>query len=652
MSLPKNVYYYGVDRPLPKLTSLRAGPLSLEFEEGSLRFVRLGEREILRGVYFALRDRNWDTIPVKLSNITHEIATDSFRVCYQAENQQRDIDFAWAGTITGSSNGTVTFSMQGEARSTFLRNRLGLCVLHPISGCAGHECWVEKLDGTLQEARFPHLISPHQPFVDMRAMSYEVHPGIRAEVRFEGEVFETEDQRNWTDASYKTYSTPLRISYPVTVEAGTKIAQSVTLSLQGQVRHWPDRASDDAVKFNVGTSSASSLPAIGLGMATHGQSLSSRELARLRVLNLAHLRVDLALHDSEYESRLIRAATEAEALGVPLLTALTVTDGAEDQLLKLVAVLDRLKPKVRDWLIFHASEKSTTEKWIRLARKHLSGYSPSARIGAGTDAYFAEINRNRTALNHADLICYSVNPQVHASDNTTMVENLAGQAFSIESARQFATNLPIAISPITLNPRFNPNATSRESKLKEDQLPREVDARQMSLFGAGWTAGSLKYVAEAGADTVTYYETTGWRGVIEADAGSPLPRLFRSAPGCVFPLYHVLADVGEFAAGGVIRSTSNAPLKVDGLALRASDRARIIIANLTPEPQLVRVTDASLGRCASVRILDESSVELALRRPEDFRSEPGVMTPLAGDSLNLELRPFAVARIDSMSASR
>jgi hypothetical protein len=34
-------------------------------------------------------------------------------------------------------------------------------------------------------------------------------------------------------------------------------------------------------------------------------------------------------------------------------------------------------------------------------------------------------------------LCYSNNPQVHAFDNTTLVENLAGQAQNVESARHF-----------------------------------------------------------------------------------------------------------------------------------------------------------------------------------------------------------------------
>ena len=51
------------------------------------------------------------------------------------------------------------------------------------------------------------------------------HPTAGGEIviRFEGDLWEMEDQRNWTDASYKTYSTPLRPPYPVEIREGDRV---------------------------------------------------------------------------------------------------------------------------------------------------------------------------------------------------------------------------------------------------------------------------------------------------------------------------------------------------------------------------------------------------------------------------------------------
>ena len=112
------------------------------------------------------------------------------------------------------------FSMDGTAHSTYLRNRIGFCVLHPMS-CAGKDCVVEHVDGSLTQGVFPAEIAPHQPFRDIRAITHEVTSELQAEVRMEGDTFEMEDQRNWTDASYKTYCTPLDLAFPVEIAAGT-----------------------------------------------------------------------------------------------------------------------------------------------------------------------------------------------------------------------------------------------------------------------------------------------------------------------------------------------------------------------------------------------------------------------------------------------
>src|SRR5258707_15141553 len=68
----------------------------------------------------------------------------------------------------------------------------------------------------------------------MRAISHQVAPGVSAEVRFEGDIFEMEDQRNWTDASYKTYCTPLGLPFPAKVEKGARVKQAVTFTLTMQ----------------------------------------------------------------------------------------------------------------------------------------------------------------------------------------------------------------------------------------------------------------------------------------------------------------------------------------------------------------------------------------------------------------------------------
>ena len=139
------------------------------------------------------------------------------------------ISFSWKGTIEGRG-GVLEFTFDGRAKKAFLRNRIGICVLHPIIECAGKPCRVRHSDGAWKEQSFPRFISPHQPFKDIRALSWSPSDRVQANIELEGEVFEMEDQRNWTDASFKTYSTPLELPFPVQVSVLANRSVSASFS--------------------------------------------------------------------------------------------------------------------------------------------------------------------------------------------------------------------------------------------------------------------------------------------------------------------------------------------------------------------------------------------------------------------------------------
>ena len=149
-------------------TVLRAGPLSAVFDRGELRWIRLGSREVLRGIYFALRAPGWVTIPKEISGLSLEAGPDRFRIRFTATHRRDGTHFEWQGTMDGEPDGTIRFAIDGIAHTRFLRNRIGLCVLHPIETCAGEPCAVEYVDGRMEPLAFPKHVAPHQPFLEDR----------------------------------------------------------------------------------------------------------------------------------------------------------------------------------------------------------------------------------------------------------------------------------------------------------------------------------------------------------------------------------------------------------------------------------------------------------------------------------------------------
>lgn len=84
---------------MPAQIKLHAGPLSLVFEAGDLRYIALDEYEILRRVYVAVRDQRWGTAPAILSNLQVTKSNSSFDITFDIENKQVDLDFSGAARL-------------------------------------------------------------------------------------------------------------------------------------------------------------------------------------------------------------------------------------------------------------------------------------------------------------------------------------------------------------------------------------------------------------------------------------------------------------------------------------------------------------------------------------------------------------------------
>jgi hypothetical protein len=663
--------WHGVDSPPATLLELRAGPVTAQLDGIDLRYVRLGSLELVRRIYVGVRDQNWNTIPGTFQIISLERQTERFEIVFEAEHRSADLDFAWRGRISGTPDGQIRYAMDGVARSDFRYNRIGFCVLHPFRECAGQAYTAWTPEGEIS-GHLPELIGPQRfeqghyvpLFPSFSRLRVALAEGIAVRFDFAGDLFEMEDQRNWTDASFKTYCTPLARGFPHQAHAGMALAQEVTLTPEGDLQRAPAAASAEP-RLTLGGSMGRGLPAIGFSLgsaATRPGILTAQEIARLRRLSPAHLRVDLHLAQEEPQS-LEPALQLVEALQSALELALFLTPEMTEPLQRLAAFL-RGRAAVARFLIFqegaqtaHPSE-TTAPALIELARSQLAAVAPGAAFVGGTDMYFCELNRTRPQVEAMDGIAYSVIPQAHAFDDLSLVETLEAQAETVRSAQAFAGAKPISVTPITLKRRYNPHATTAERERAPDELPESVDPRQMSLLGAAWTAGSIKYLAESGAASLTYYETVGWLGLMQGAEGPPLPDQFPAAPGMVFPLYHVFADLAEWQepleegnerGTTLVACQSDQPLQVAGLAVARAGILHLLVMNFSATPQRVHIGPLPAGsggaqREVRLRRLDATSAPEALFAAERFRQRWDQVVLQHGELL-LELAPYAVVRL-------
>ncbi len=603
----------------PAPLELQAGALTLLFEPalGFVRYLRFGEHEVLRGIYAAVRDENWGTVAPQVSNLQTVTSPHGFQLDFDVACRQGDIDFAWHGTVKGEASGALRFDFKGQARSTFQRNRIGFCVLHPLSECAGQPCTAEQANGALTQGRFPDFIAPHQPLLNLRAVSHRLPDGSEVEVRFAGDIFEMEDHRNWTDGNYKTYCTPLALPFPVEVKQGTRLEQSVIVKVKPKGA--PARFRQRSYVELTSSPATGQLPAIGFGLPKGELILQGPRAALVAAVKPAHLRVDLVFDKlGQYRGLFDRAAMEARVTGTKLEVVLELGPQPEPELRAIAKQAADLKAPIARWLVFRAGQPSTPPEVVALARQILPGV-----VGSGTNQYFTELNRERPLLTSLDCVAYSLNPQVHAFDNVSLIENLSPQGDTVRSAKQFCGAKPIVVTPVTLKPRFNPQQRSPAA----DSRPPS-DYRQPSLFAAAWTLGSVKYLSEAGAGSVTYYDTHGPTGLLTSES--------------VFALYHVFADLAEFVGGSYQALDSNSPLEALGFAVRLGARRRTLVANLTAGPRIVRVP--ATGRI-SVRTLDDRTYAIATQQPLKFRRPVRtIVNPEA--TLDLALGPYALVTLD------
>jgi hypothetical protein len=565
---------------------LKAGSLSMIYENGNLRTISDGRNELIRMIYSAVRDKDWLTIVPVISDEILEIKNDSFRIRYHCQYNSGDINFSAWYTIDGRSDSSFVFSFEGEAFETFEKSRIGFCVLHPVENCMGKPCIISHSEGNSEIQTFPVYISPDQPFTDIKAMKWNAGES-ECSLIFSGDIFETEDQRNWTDASYKTYCTPQNLPCPATMRKGDTAGQRIEFKVI--TVNNTEKADSATTGISLNPLSSYPLPTVGIGRSTRPAPLTQNEIMILSELRFDHYRADLYLFSSTWKEAADLASNESDGLKYSLELVLFCGENYQREIEDFNEWLILRKPRISVITLFHKSEAVTTGLLLDTLAPQLKKVLPDVMIACGTNANFAQINRLAPDSPNTDCLTYSIHPQEHASDNFTLIENLQAQSDTVESAMQFSHGKGIWISPVNIQRRFNANIENFETPVPGNNFPSQADSRIMSLFGACWTAGSVKYLCEAGVKGVTYLETAGERGIMQGDFDSRWPLQFNTLKGMIFPVFHMFRWLLKDKSFRLIQAISSHSALVDCLALSNGREIKLAIINFTSEDQNVLI---------------------------------------------------------------
>jgi len=411
-------------------------------------------REIIRRIFVTVRDKNWQEIAPREWDT--QVDSASGRTLISARHTSDVVDFSWRGELRVSGNGReVEFSFTGEVPRDMDVCRLGLVVLHPVEWMVGAEIRAENSQSK-QSLRLSDSIGP-QPIVDgipgaitqpFSTLHIE-RPGLgKLELRFEGDLFELEDQRNWGDASFKTYCTPLRLGFPRAVKAGTVIAHRV------HVRFSPESVSK-------------AFPLIGCewpsstGNEPRWRYVHVRSLAKLKLLLEAPLstQLEIALQTNEPE-----------------------------QLRETLSILFKHRQRVARLLIYKSGTSVPTSDDLQRLLSVLKDYPTlvDVPILAATQGYFVEFNRSVPLDRQFSGIAFPLTATVHSDDADTILDNMGTIHAIADTSRNLLPASSIVLAPLAF---YYPSHDPRR------QFPASL--------ARSWLVASLIEAALSGVSSVT-----------------------------------------------------------------------------------------------------------------------------------------------------
>jgi hypothetical protein len=564
----------------------RSGAWSLELRGDEFADIAFAGRPVLRSVRAVIRDRNWDTAELVIDRVRDSGVTLSLHV------RSAGLGSSFRGVVRVEARASrLVVIADLESEHEFSTNRTGLVVLHPPL-LAGEALRVTHSDGTTQETSFPLAISPHQPVFDIAQLSW-LDSGSEVSVAFAGDVFEMEDQRNWSDASYKTYSRPLAIPFPYGIAAGERVQQSVQIDVREVAA---SGSSSDATTVRL--AAGGPVFALGIGAATAPDPAPSAAAQQF-----AAVLVELDLRTPNWRAALARAATSGAPLDVRVIAPAGAPFAELAGALASVAATSGLA-RVG---VFDAVLHVTDAEGLAQLRTVLRSAGLEVPVIGGSRAHFTELNREWDLIpRDVDGVAFSTTPLFHSLGTEQLVESVAVQRTIARQAVELADGRPVHVGPVTVRPRYNDVATTPPTLPTRDDLAEGYgaeftgasDPRQAAPELAAWTIASASALAVPGVASIAYFEEWGDRGT-------------RSTTGEPYPVASALADLADLASPDARLLWADSP---DGLVwvigARKDHGDVALVTNLDRRPREITVTTDAASAVVSVPSASWTRLEL------------------------------------------
>jgi hypothetical protein len=269
-----------------------------------------------------------------------------------------------------------------------------MCTLLPQE-LAGMSYELGHPSGEREPAVLPELVSPTLPATNISSIKLNAqHAPFKLE--FAGDTFHMEDQRNWTDASYKIYSGAATCLAPFEFPANSNIEQTLRITASQTDVLTPEQ------------------PPLTLGA----------EIGAFRIPEVG-----------------------------------TTSQDAEDYV---------------DFVL----SPSSARPWSDAVSEHVAEYS-----------ILADLNSSRPSKGTVAGVAFGAQPQTHAFDDRTIMENVHALLPALATVRAIAPDIPVYLGPVVFSGR-DPE-----------------DERFGDALGQAWLAACIVLSAVGGANAISIAES-------------------------------------------------------------------------------------------------------------------------------------------------
>jgi len=530
------VSLYGTSQQPAPLERLSHGDVAVTLQDGALRHLAVRGTEIIRSVAFLARDRDWGTIVPEIGTISRE-QNDALRLTIPMVFRSGDarLDVTVRITLAGDS---LRVEAEGRATGNFETNRAGFTVLHPIKGVAGAPARVTHADGSVEDGAFPALIEPWQPFMDIAALEHRAN-GFAVRTAFSGDVFEMEDQRQWGDASFKTYNRPLALPWPYEIGDGETLSQSVEITWKADAAAVAPAPDPDHRTARFPEMALVLTASDALRLAANPEDFDIVSPQRL----LCH--VDAAAEPAGPQIAAfaaLQAALPEPAYDLELICRFAAGESPADELAAHAAVVATSGLVPASVFVCPSVDRQSTppgSEWPPcppLDEIHAVAAEafPDILRGGGMASFFPELNRKRPPLQHLAFVSHGLCPIVHAADDISVLKTLETIPHIARSARAIIGDRAYRIGPATIAMRQNPYGARTIPNPEQGRVcMADFDPRHFAAFGAAYALGLATALSPFDVAVWTPAALYGPRGLLREDGTpSPLAWVLEALAGC------------------------------------------------------------------------------------------------------------------------